>query len=201
MKVFFVRHWETYHNAAGIIQGHFDGKLNDTWKDQAKRIAKKLSTEKIDIILSSTLSRAADTAKEISSYHNNVEYKESSELIERTFGEYDDVSKEELIKENGWDLGMSLFEFAIRGKGAETDQECYDRAMKVLFMVAHLQVDSVCIVSHWWFARFIHGVFLWMSLKEIQDEFVIIGNASVTVYEGHWNEWELISFNDRSHLS
>ncbi len=200
MKVYLIRHWETHHNANWIIQGHVDWKLNDNWLDQARRIWKRLATEDLDVIFTSPLSRASDTAKEIFSYHPDVELKEVDELMERTFWEYDDVSKDSIVEKN-WELWMSLFEFAIRWKGAETDQECYDRAQKILFLIAHLQVESVCIVTHWWFARFIHWAFLWMWLQQIQDEFVIIENASLTTYEWKWNNWNVTLFNDTSHMN
>ncbi len=43
MKIILTRHGRTVENDAGILQGHLSGTLNDTGKEQARRLAERLS--------------------------------------------------------------------------------------------------------------------------------------------------------------
>lgn len=67
------RHGETVANARGISQGHLPGTLSEKGLQQAKELALKLKDEEIDVIYSSDLKRAVDTAKEIAKFHPNAE--------------------------------------------------------------------------------------------------------------------------------
>ena len=72
MKLILTRHGETIENKQGISQGHLPGHLSKLGIEQAKKLALRLKHEKIDVIYSSELKRAADTAKEIAKYHKKT---------------------------------------------------------------------------------------------------------------------------------
>jgi broad specificity phosphatase PhoE len=57
-----IRHAESSWNAAGRWQGHGDPPLSDRGVAQANALVSELAPEKIDIIVSSDLRRAAETA-------------------------------------------------------------------------------------------------------------------------------------------
>lgn len=61
-RVIVLRHGQTTYNAAGIWQGLLDAPLSDIGREQAAAAASALSAHRIDVIYSSDLSRAADTA-------------------------------------------------------------------------------------------------------------------------------------------
>lgn len=63
MKLIVVRHGETEENVAGIVQGHLPGKLTETGKRQAAKLAGVLKHYKFDYIYSSDLQRCRDTAE------------------------------------------------------------------------------------------------------------------------------------------
>lgn len=88
MKIILTRHGETIENQLGITQGHLPGRLSENGIQQAKKLALRLKDEKIDIIYSSDLARAADTAKEIVKFHKNVSVHFVKELRERHLGEF-----------------------------------------------------------------------------------------------------------------
>ena len=73
MRLFLARHGETVENAKGISQGHWPGTFSKKGLQQAKELALKLKSEKIDAIYSSDLKRAANTAREIARFHPNAE--------------------------------------------------------------------------------------------------------------------------------
>lgn len=70
MNLILTRHGETEDNLKKIAQGWKDTILSKTGVEQAKKLAKRLKDEKIDVIYSSDLKRASKTAKEVNKYHN-----------------------------------------------------------------------------------------------------------------------------------
>ena len=61
--IYIVRHGETDWNKEHRIQGHVDIPLNDQGKLDAKKAKDKLKKVKFDVVFSSPLSRAYETAK------------------------------------------------------------------------------------------------------------------------------------------
>lgn len=62
MKLYVTRHGETPYNVENRICGISDIQLNDTGKKQAREIANQLKDKKIEVIISSPLKRAKETA-------------------------------------------------------------------------------------------------------------------------------------------
>ena len=71
MKVFVTRHGQTSWNALGKIQGKTDIELNETGKNQARETGEAIKNEHIDIIISSPLKRAKETAMKHDYKHEN----------------------------------------------------------------------------------------------------------------------------------
>ena len=73
-KIILVRHGESIANAEGVSQGNkdewIDTHLSKKGKEQADKVAQRLKNEKIDIIYSSDLKRAKETAEAINKFHN-----------------------------------------------------------------------------------------------------------------------------------
>jgi glucosyl-3-phosphoglycerate phosphatase len=60
-----LRHGRTGHNADGVIQGQLDVGLDDVGRTQADRAGQVLAELAPDVVVSSDLSRARDTAQEV----------------------------------------------------------------------------------------------------------------------------------------
>ena len=58
-----LRHGRTGHNALGIIQGHLDVDLDEVGRSPAARAAAVLAVARPDVVVSSNLARARDTAR------------------------------------------------------------------------------------------------------------------------------------------
>ena len=82
MRIYVTRHGQTEWNALGKLQGRKDIELNEVGREQAVKVRNKLKNEKIDIIISSTLKRAKETAKIINKEFN-VDIIEDIRLIEK----------------------------------------------------------------------------------------------------------------------
>lgn len=97
-KVFFIRHGETKWNLEERTQGSGDSPLTKKGILQAKQAAENLKGHKFDLMSSSPLGRALQTAKIIAVELNIFEIKINSNLAERQFGVLEGKSKEESLK-------------------------------------------------------------------------------------------------------
>lgn len=64
-KIILIRHGETAWNAERRLQGHLDIPLNDEGERQARLLAEALAPEAIDLLVSSDLQRARQTAQAV----------------------------------------------------------------------------------------------------------------------------------------
>ena len=89
MKIIAIRHGETDINASGLLQGQqIDAPLNEKGKEQARQAAEKLPGD-IDIIISSPLVRATQTARILNERFKKEAMSVDNRLLERDFGEFE----------------------------------------------------------------------------------------------------------------
>ncbi len=162
MRLIVVRHGETEENAKGIVQGHRHGKLSLKGKDQIKRLAKQLKNEKIDVIFSSDLRRAAATTKEIARFHA-VPVHHVRELRERHMGIYQ--GKPYYVM-NAAQSASGLHKAAYRPKGGETYSEVKRRLKRFLEGVyVKYPEKTVLLSTHGIAIRCILSSYLGIPLK------------------------------------
>jgi glycerol-3-phosphate cytidylyltransferase len=96
----FIRHGQTYWNKNGIMHGQYDIPLNQTGRNQAKKISNELKNIRFDICFSSPLIRAKSTAIEILKNHRNVKIIYDERLKELYKGKLEGkhVNGEKLLK-------------------------------------------------------------------------------------------------------
>lgn len=74
MRILLVRHGQSVANAKRISQGNkdkwTDTSLSEKGRDQARKVSERLKKEQVDMIYSSDLKRAKETAKIINKFHN-----------------------------------------------------------------------------------------------------------------------------------
>jgi len=109
MKLYITRHGQTDWNYNNIIQGKSDIALNAAGRSQAMRIAQQLADIKIDMIFSSPLIRALETAQIINRYHSlaiicdqRIEERgfgnfEGSDLRQFNFADFWNIEKEAMF--------------------------------------------------------------------------------------------------------
>jgi len=96
-EIVLVRHGQTEWNLIKRTQGHLDSPLTEIGIAQAKETAEKLRAKPIDIIISSPLGRALETAKIIKEIIQVDEIETDKLLMERHLGILQGRTKNELI--------------------------------------------------------------------------------------------------------
>uniref|UniRef100_A0A0A8YBR1 Phosphoglycerate mutase gpmB n=1 Tax=Arundo donax TaxID=35708 RepID=A0A0A8YBR1_ARUDO len=98
-EVVVVRHGETSWNASRIIQGQMDPELNETGKQQAVMVARRLSKEtKPAAVYSSDLKRAAETARTIATACDVCNVVLDKALRERHMGDLHGLKFDDAIR-------------------------------------------------------------------------------------------------------
>ncbi len=146
-KLYFVRHGQTVWNVENKICGATDSPLTDKGHEQAKETAREIKSKldsgdlHIDEILTSPLSRAYDTAEEISKI-TGIPMRIEKRLIEQNFGKWESTPRDgaefKLAKQNfidSYEGGESMFRMAQRIYNLLDDIK--KEPDKVYLLVAH----------------------------------------------------------------
>ncbi|MCP4355518.1 MAG: histidine phosphatase family protein [Proteobacteria bacterium] len=144
MKNFYIfRHGETDYNLKKIAQGQsVDEELNETGLAQAKNLAEKLKDKKIEIIYSSPLKRALQTAEIVGS-QNNINVVIDDNLKERNFGVIEGKSYDYVQK-----ILMDKNDPSFKFEGEESRQEMQNRFLDVLHKLIDTEYKNIGISSH-----------------------------------------------------
>ena len=87
--ILLIRHGETAWNAVRRLQGHIDIPLNEEGERQANALARALSAEPLDAIVSSDLQRAMQTAQAVAARHAHLQLRTDPRLRERAYGVFE----------------------------------------------------------------------------------------------------------------
>ena len=98
-RVIFVRHGQTDFNIGGRVQGVIDIELNEAGRAQAASMGPLVAALQPDVIVSSDLSRAMDTALEIS-IHVGLEVVADPRIRERNFGAFEGMTRDEMLAQH-----------------------------------------------------------------------------------------------------
>ena len=85
--IYLFRHAQTYYNRKKYFTGWKDSKLTPFGKEQAKIVAQKMKGKKIDVAITTSLSRSRDTMKAVLRFHPECRVKfVDDRMIERSYG-------------------------------------------------------------------------------------------------------------------
>jgi alpha-ribazole phosphatase len=161
LRLLLVRHGETDWNATGRYQGQSDIPLNATGQRQARAVARRLATERLDGIYASDLLRAWATAEAIAEPHD-LTVKPDARLREMSYGNWQGLTYRQIAEQApealaGWNAdrvhrappgGESLGDLAARVRNSLDG-----------ILVAHSE-GTVALVSHGGTVRMILCVLL-----------------------------------------
>ena len=142
-KLLIVRHGQSEWNALGRWQGQADPPLTDLGANQAKMATKKLGL--FDLIVSSPLERAKNTASIISETMGVGPVRTEKGLMERDAGPWQGLTRLEI--ENGW---PGFLESGERPEGYEPNPDLLSRVFESLSKISESSKssDSILVVSH-----------------------------------------------------
>ena len=100
LHIYLFRHGQSYYNKHHWFTGHVDSKMTAKGFANARAIAKKLKTKKIDVAFHSHLSRSKNTLKEVLKFHPECkQIIEDDRMIERCYGKLQKRSHKEFMEE------------------------------------------------------------------------------------------------------
>lgn len=112
IQIYVFRHGETDWNAERRFQGHTDIPLNQKGEEQAKNLQKIMAQFRPELILSSDLTRALQTAQ-IASHNMDIPIIKSDKLREALLGEAEGRKLDDILTAYGpssWDRWVSAKE-------------------------------------------------------------------------------------------
>ncbi|MGO4228916.1 histidine phosphatase family protein [Arthrobacter sp. YAF34] len=176
-----IRHGQTDWNAERRLQGSTDIPLNDVGRTQARDAVAALSGYEWDAIVSSPLSRAAETADLIAAGLGLSVTRRLPELTERSYGPAE-----------GLQDGPELDALRTPGgfRGAESDDDAANRGLAALESLAEeFRGGRVLVVAH--------GSLLRVSLSRVAgQDLPSIDNAALNLAHHHAVDgWELEYLN------
>ncbi len=180
--VILVRHGETEWNVLHRFQGLSDVPLNDTGRQQAGFAANGLRDVKLDVIYTSPLQRAVETA-EIIRGGRKISIYPSAGLREMGVGEWEGLLVSEIDQKypGQYDIWRTA-PTKIRLKGGELFTDTQQRAWKTFWeIVKKHEGKNVLIVSHMMCISSILLTIAGIPLDEIWQH--PIGNAALNIVE------------------
>ncbi len=200
VKLFLTRHGQTLWNVEKRMQGQLDSDLTELGREQAKALGKRLSDEKIDVIYSSPLGRAMDTAKLIRG-DREIEIKTDDGLMELYLGPWQgrllsDVSLEFPEQtENFWKRPENY-----QRDDGETYYQLRERASKVVGRIAEEENGkNVLVVTHGIVLKTLRSYFQYQGIDEITNYNQSPQSTALSIVEKRDGRWSILLWNDTDH--
>lgn len=181
-KLILVRHGQTEMNAQKLYFGKLNPPLNDLGISQAYEAKDKLLNINYDIIYSSPLERAKQTAEICNYLDKEIIY--DSRLEEINFGIFEGLTFKEISEQypnevKEMEKNWKSFNY-ITGESLE---ELYQRAVSFLETLDYTK-DNL-IISHWGIINCIISYFVSGTLDTYWK--FKVDNCSIVIFEGDFN--------------
>lgn len=187
MEICLVRHGETNWNKIGKLQGHTDIELNKNGIIQANACADYLYNTPCELIITSPLKRAKQTAKIIAE-RKSLPLREMPEFIERNYGEAEGMTVEE-----------RLLKFPdLQYPNQESKEDVRERVMNGLQQIQkEHKVSNIILVAH---GAVINSILAILSNNEIGSGKTKLANACLSTINYDQGIWKIKDFNQVGHL-
>lgn len=211
-RIYFVRHAESTANASGISQGG-ESVLSEDGNRQAFYVRGRFASIPIEVILTSSMPRAVQTAR-IIRRDNGVEIIESSTFAERKkpsviIGKSkEDPEVKAILKY----IYEKYPEEEHRHSDEENPRDLISRADRAIETLLSRSEENILVVTHGVFLKVLLARFLFgkdLSGRELLRfmRFVSISNTGITIIELRdedeapaYDRVRLITLNDHAHL-
>jgi broad specificity phosphatase PhoE len=201
-RVFLVRHGATVLTAEDRFAGSSDVPLADYGRDQAQRLALRLSGEAVAAVYASPLGRAVETARILARPHR-LEVQQRSELREISHGRWEQMTRQEV--EEAYPDEVASWDddpFTFAPQGGESGLGVTSRALPALIDIvrAH-EGEKVIVVSHKATIRLLLSLLLGFDPRRYRDNLDQSPAALNIVDFRSPTRARLTLFNDTSHYS
>lgn len=179
MTLAFIRHGQTEWNRQGLLQGSTDIPLNETGRQQARDAVAMLADWQWDVVVSSPLSRARETAEIVAAGLGLELGPAYADLMERDYTPYEGLSSAEMVAKYP----------AKDYPGAEPIDAMVQRCLRALEQIdADFPGKNVVVVCHGTIAKY--------TLIHLTGYPVdVILNGSVSTMERDGDAWRVLTVN------
>jgi probable phosphoglycerate mutase len=199
-RVFMVRHGATVLSAEDRFAGATDVELSDEGREQTRRLAERLSREKIVAVYASPLGRTMETAQILAASHH-LEVQMCDGLREISHGRWEQMTRrevEEKFPEEAAEWEKDPYTFAPLG--GESGLAVTARALPALVEIVRAHPgDHVLIVSHKGTIRLLLSSLLGFDPRRYRDNLDQNPAALNIVDFKDPSRARLTLFNDTSH--
>jgi len=198
-RVIVVRHGQTEWNVEARIQGQGDSRLTAEGRAQARAIAARLAAQPFDVLVSSDLGRAAETARAIAERCGKP-IALDARLRERHFGVGEGMTYEEVDRAYPGAFARIRNvdpDFVI--PGGESRRQFHARVVSAMDCLAQAHEGrTIVVVTHGGvlatFFRHVHSIPLDVAHP------IAITNASYNVLAHDGARWSVETWSDNAHL-
>ena len=178
-----LRHGQTDWNIDFRLQGITDTNLNEVGIAQANAVGKLLKASDWDVLLTSPLTRAKETASIVAEHTGLPQATIEPLLLERSFGEAEGMTHDE------WKANFPNHQVV---PGGETLDELSDRAWLLLDTLLERHTGQrVLTVSH---GALIRKLINLASDGELPREGERLGNASLNLIAHDGQKWRIVNY-------
>jgi broad specificity phosphatase PhoE len=198
-RIIFVRHGETEWNRLNKFRGRADMPLNETGKEQARKVAARLARSEVNAIFASPLARTMDTARAIGERVVRTPIPHA-DLLDLNYGAWEGKTPEEVERTDGkrWREWLTHPDRVMIPQG-ETLKALRERAFRALNELLPSQDERpVILVSH-----DIVGRILVCAVLDLPNDAiwrVAQDNVGITIFEKSDKRWLMRAMNDTAHL-
>ena len=194
-----IRHGETEWNSEGRFQGHLNSVLNREGMAQAQALGTRLATERFDLLLSSDLGRALQTASAIA-MRSGHEIVVEPRLRERRMGIFQGLTPDEVQARYPQEYARHKShdpDYVI--PGGESMRQLFERIVACFTdLAARYAGLTLATVTHGGVLAMLYRHARAMPLEAPRD--FPLHNAGLNRLRHRLGAWELQSWGDIAHL-
>lgn len=194
-----IRHGETEWNSDGRFQGHLNSVLNQEGMAQARSLAERLATEPIDLLLSSDLGRALQTASVVA-MRTGHEILVEPRMRERRMGIFQGLTPAEVQERYPHEYARfhSHDPDYVIPEG-ESVRQLFERCVACFSELAERHAGlTLAAVTHGGVLAMLYRHAVGMPLDAPRD--FPLHNAGVNRFRHRLGVWQLQSWGDIAHL-
>lgn len=166
-RLYFIRHGETDSNAKGVLQGRgINDSLNDRGRQQAEHLSTFMSQVPLELVVTSNLERAKQTAQILLQRHDSsIPVLEIEDLAEISWGTLEGTPTKgvsDVLEE--WNRGA----FDVSSPNGESPLEVERRAIPVIYKLLQNRPETTIVfILHGRLMRIILSSLLYQSLDQM----------------------------------